>query len=117
MKLGSSPSAISRVSKVLSDFLVNKSSRQHQKRPEALGAASSPEVVALEEVVHPLQRLIGHEGSIHRLTWSTDGLSLVSVLDDRRFVIAWLNFPSCALCFNEACQSLRVDILWFMHCG
>ncbi|KAL3689810.1 hypothetical protein R1sor_016119 [Riccia sorocarpa] len=44
---------------------------------------SSERLSTVEEVVEPLQRLLGHEGSIYRLTWSLDGLTLVSVSDDR----------------------------------
>lgn len=29
-------------------------------------------------------RLIGHEGSIFRMAWSSDGMKLLSVSDDRR---------------------------------
>ncbi|KAG6556956.1 hypothetical protein Mapa_001372 [Marchantia paleacea] len=44
---------------------------------------STEPLSVIEEVVEPLQTLAGHEGSIYRLTWSTDGLTLVSVSDDR----------------------------------
>ncbi|BFI34384.1 hypothetical protein AXG93_2278s1330 [Marchantia polymorpha subsp. ruderalis] len=43
----------------------------------------SEPLTAIEEVVEPLQTLAGHEGSIYRLTWAIDGLTLVSVSDDR----------------------------------
>lgn len=32
-------------------------------------------------------RLVGHEGSIFRIAWSSSGTKLVSVSDDRRWVI------------------------------
>ena len=35
------------------------------------------------EAMH-ISRLVGHEGSIFRITWSSDGSKLVSVSDDRR---------------------------------
>lgn len=35
------------------------------------------------EAIH-ISRLVGHEGSIFRITWSSDGSKLVSVSDDRR---------------------------------
>lgn len=35
------------------------------------------------EAVH-ICRLVGHEGSIFRIEWSSDGSKLVSVSDDRR---------------------------------
>lgn len=47
----------------------------------------SEPLTAIEEVVEPLQTLAGHEGSIYRLTWAIDGLTLVSVSDDRRLVL------------------------------
>ena len=37
--------------------------------------------------VEPLQELLGHEGSIYRISWSEDGLCVASASDDRRFVI------------------------------
>lgn len=35
------------------------------------------------EVIH-ISKLAGHEGSIFRLSWSSNGSKLVSVSDDRR---------------------------------
>ena len=35
------------------------------------------------EAIH-ISRLVGHEGSIFRIGWSSDGSKLVSVSDDRR---------------------------------
>lgn len=37
-------------------------------------------------VAHHLNKLIGHEGSIFRMSWSSDGTKLMSVSDDRRWV-------------------------------
>ncbi len=39
----------------------------------------------LVQSVVPMQELLGHEGSIHRLVWSEDGFHLASASDDRRF--------------------------------
>jgi WD40 repeat protein len=43
--------------------------------------------VPLTWTVEPLQELLGHEGSIHRISWSEDGLCVASASDDRRFVV------------------------------
>lgn len=43
--------------------------------------------VPLKWTVEPLQELLGHEGSIHRISWSEDGLCVASASDDRRFVM------------------------------
>lgn len=37
-------------------------------------------------VAYHLNKLIGHEGSIFRMSWSSDGTKLMSVSDDRRWV-------------------------------
>lgn len=36
-----------------------------------------------------LSRLYGHEGSIFRIAWSSDGTKLLSVSDDRRTVLVY----------------------------
>lgn len=38
------------------------------------------------EALH-MCRLVGHEGSIFRIAWSSDGSKLVSVSDDRRLIL------------------------------
>ena len=38
------------------------------------------------QIIH-LGRLLGHNGSIFRIAWSADGSKLVSVSDDRRWVL------------------------------
>lgn len=43
--------------------------------------------VPLTWTVEPLQELLGHEGSIYRISWSGDGLCVASASDDRRSVM------------------------------
>lgn len=43
------------------------------------------------EVLH-MCRLVGHEGSIFRIAWSSDGSKLVSVSDDRRSILLKFSF-------------------------
>jgi len=43
--------------------------------------------VPITWTVQPLQELLGHEGSIHRISWSEDGLCVASAFDDRRSVM------------------------------
>ncbi len=47
----------------------------------------------LVQSVVPMQELLGHEGSIHRLVWSEDGFHLASASDDRR------SLPNPSSCF------------------
>ncbi|KAL2631977.1 hypothetical protein R1flu_016663 [Riccia fluitans] len=78
-KLGPQAMAVEDVSRRLT--LLRKRAEEGE---QVLGEFLSSERVSIvEEVVEPLQTLLGHEGSIYRLTWSTDGLTLVSVSDDR----------------------------------
>ena len=56
-------------------------------------------------IVEPLQELLGHEGSIYRLSWSEDGLCVASASDDRRSVMLFELLPYgrlmiCAEHFN-----------------
>lgn len=53
--------------------------------------------------VEPLQALLGHEGSIYRITWSEDGLCLASASDDRRSVMLFQPLPCGRLltCFKS----------------
>ncbi len=44
-------------------------------------------------------RLIGHSGSVTRLTWSTDGMHLASA-DDRREIIVWSVVPDRNVAFD-----------------
>ncbi|CAM6110005.1 unnamed protein product [Calypogeia fissa] len=85
-KLGSNLSAVRNLSNVFSESAHSGNPKEHGQgeniAQDVLGDTST-ELVVVENGVHPLQRLVGHEGSIHRLTWSSDGLSLVSVSDDR----------------------------------
>lgn len=77
------------MSKVLTELRNSDNFVEHEKGQNVsqdVVVDTSSEFVVLEKGLHPLQRLLGHEGSIHRLTWSSDGLTLVSVSDDRRFV-------------------------------
>lgn len=39
----------------------------------------------------PISRLVGHEGSIFRIAWFSNGTKLVSVSDDRRWVIFYIH--------------------------
>lgn len=54
------------------------------------------------EALH-LSKLVGHEGSIFRIAWSYDGSKLVSVSDDRRWIIF---FIFNILCCNELFLSM-----------
>lgn len=57
-------------------------------------------------VAFHLNRLIGHEGSIFRMAWSSDGTKLMSVSDDRRWV-------TCrSLIFTYICL---YEVLFFLH--
>lgn len=49
--------------------------------------------VPLARTVEPLQELLGHEGSIHRISWSEDGLCVASASDDRRFIMLFEPLP------------------------
>lgn len=49
--------------------------------------------VPLKCTVKPLQELLGHEGSIYRISWSEDGLCVASASDDRRFVMLFKPLP------------------------
>lgn len=41
--------------------------------------------------IKPLQELVGHEGSIYRISWSASGSHIASASDDRRYFSTGIN--------------------------
>ncbi|XP_020255003.1 uncharacterized protein LOC109831932 isoform X2 [Asparagus officinalis] len=64
-----------------------------------------------------LSRLTGHEGSIFRIAWSSDGSRLMSVSDDRSariWIISGPNQAPCVLTETYRCN-LSLDLVLFGH--
>lgn len=54
---------------------------------DAMSSTSHNHYYPAYEALH-ICRLVGHEGSIFRIAWSSDGSKLVSVSDDRRLIVS-----------------------------
>lgn len=61
------------------------------------------------EAVH-MCKLAGHEGSIFRITWSSDGSKLVSVSDDRR----WISFLNNTILIVPYLRGVTLHNNWFL---
>lgn len=52
--------------------------------------------------IKPLQELVGHEGSIYRISWSASGSHIASASDDRRYFSTGINswYLSCSYVYS-----------------
>ena len=64
----------------------NNKERWQRDSPQSLELNEKEEnSVPYTCTIKPLQELVGHEGSIYRISWSASGSSIASASDDRRY--------------------------------
>lgn len=97
----------------------NNEERRQSDSSQSLELSEREHSVPYTSIIKPLQELVGHEGSIYRISWSASGCHIASASDDRRYFYSSISFSSIHGTFLvPMCivLGLKPIICWLWQC-